>query len=116
MLVVSAIAAASASAVLKRLPNGQTVSYQPLADTSSQVTPFDSVFTNMDYNGGPVRPSNTDYMVLWSPQGPSAYPQEFVGGIARFFRDLAHDSGGNQNVDSVGPRTTISRAPSRTTT
>ncbi len=103
-LVVSAIAASSASAMLKRLPNGQTVSYQPLAAASPQVTPFDAVFTNMDYNGGPVMPSNTDYMVLWSPQGLSAYPPEFVGGLERFFKDLAHDSGGNQNVDSVGPQ------------
>jgi hypothetical protein len=45
LLAVSAIAASSASAVLKRLPNGQTVSYQPLRDARSQVTPFDSVFT-----------------------------------------------------------------------
>jgi hypothetical protein len=103
-VAVSAIAASSASAVLKVLPNGQTVSYQPLANTGAQVTPFDAVFTNMDYNGGPVMPSNTDYMVMWSPQGLSAYPDEFVGGIARFFRDLQHDSGGDQNVDSVGPQ------------
>ena len=103
-IAVSAVVTSSASAVLKKLPNGQTVSYQPLANTGSQVTPFDTAFTNMDYNGGPVMPSNTDYMLLWSPQGPSAYPPEFVGGIARFFRDLAHDSGGNQNVDSVGPQ------------
>ena len=100
-LVVSAIGASSASAVLKRLPNGQTVSYQPLNDASSQVTPFDRTFQNMDYNGGPVMPSNTNYMVLWSPNGPSAYPPEFVHGVAQFFRDLARDSGGNQNVDSV---------------
>jgi hypothetical protein len=103
-LVVSAIAASNASAVLKRLPNGQTVSYQPLNNASSGVTPFDQAFTNMDYNGGPVMPSNTDYMVLWSPNGVSAYPSEFVPGVGQFFRDLAHDSGGNQNVDSVGPQ------------
>jgi hypothetical protein len=72
VLIVSAVAASSASAVLKRLPNGQTVSYQPLAGGSTQVTPFDAVFTNMDYNGGPVMPSNTNYMVLWSPTGLSA--------------------------------------------
>ena len=58
----------------------------------------------MDYNGGPVMPSNTDYMLMWSPQGLGAYPDGFVSGIAQYFRDLAHDSGGNQNVDSVGPQ------------
>jgi hypothetical protein len=103
-LVVSAVAASTASAVVKRLPNGQMVSYQPLNTASSGRTFFDAVFTNMDYNGGPVMPSNTDYMVLWSPSGLSAYPDEFVPGVAQFFRDLAHDSGGDQNVDSVGPQ------------
>ena len=58
----------------------------------------------MDYNGGPVMPSNTDYMLMWSPQGLGAYPDGFVFGISRYFTDLAHDSGGNQNVDSVGPQ------------
>jgi hypothetical protein len=62
---------------------------------------LDRVFTNMDYNGGPVMPSNTDYMVLWSPKGLSAYPAGFVSGLETFFKDLAHDSGGHQNVDSV---------------
>jgi hypothetical protein len=55
-LGVSAIAASSASAVLKRLPNGQVVSYQPLL-TSGPIQ-FDNTFTNMDYNGGPVMPAN----------------------------------------------------------
>ena len=68
-LGVSAIAASSASAMLKKLPNGQIVSYQPLRKAPSGPIPFDQVFTNMDYNGGPVMPSNTDYMLLWSPNG-----------------------------------------------
>jgi PKD domain-containing protein len=99
---VLAVAAPSASAQLKVLPNGQVVSYEPLrsAASSGPVIPFN----NMDYNGGPVMPSNTDYMLMWSPQGLGAYPSGFVFGIARYFTDLAHDSGGNQNVDSVGPQ------------
>jgi PKD repeat protein len=64
-------------------------------------TPFDQVFTNMDYNGGPLMPSNTDYMVLWSPSGLGAYPAGYVSGLKQWFRDLAHDSGGTQNTDSV---------------
>jgi hypothetical protein len=99
-VVVAALTAASASAVLKKLPNGQTVSYQPLRGAAASVPP-NIALGNMDYNGGPVMPSNTDYMVLWSPHGLSAYPPEYVGGIARYFKDLAHDNGGNQNVDSV---------------
>ena len=101
---VSAIAAPSALATLKSLPNGQMVSYQPLRSAPSGPTPFDLAFNNMDYNGGPVMPSNTDYMLMWSPQGLGAYPNGFVSGIARYFNDLAHDNGGNQNVDSVGPQ------------
>jgi hypothetical protein len=75
------------------------VAYVPLRGAKG--TGFDRVFTNMDYNGGPVMPSNTDYMVLWSPKGLSAYPAGYVSGLATFFKDLAHDSGGHQNVDSV---------------
>jgi plastocyanin len=101
---VSAVAASSASAILKRLPNGQTVSYQPLRSAASGPIPFDLAFDNMDYNGGPVMPSNTDYMLMWSPRGLGAYPNGFVVGISRYFGDLAHDSGGHQNVDSVGPQ------------
>src|SRR6516164_4409442 len=73
--------------------------YVPLR--SAKRIRFDLVFTNMDYNGGPVMPSNTDYMVLWSPKGLSAYPAGYVSGLKTFFMDLAHDSGGHQNVDSV---------------
>jgi hypothetical protein len=75
------------------------MAYVPLRGAKG--TGFDRVFTNMDYNGGPVMPSNTDYMVLWSPTGMSAYPAGYVSGLKTFFRDLAHDSGGHQNVDSV---------------
>ena len=80
---VSAIAAPSASATLKSLPNGQMVSYQPLRSAPSGPTPFDLAFDNMDYNGGPVMPSNTDYMLMWSPQGLGAYPDGFVFGISQ---------------------------------
>jgi PKD repeat protein len=76
------------------------VAYVPLRGAKG-TTGFDRVFTNMDYNGGPVMPSNTDYMVLWSPTGLSAYPAGFVSGLETFFTGLAHDSGGHQNVDSV---------------
>jgi hypothetical protein len=66
--------------------------------------PFDTTLNNMDYNGGPIMPSNTDFMLMWSPQGLGAYPQGFTFGIARYFTDLQHDSGGNQNVDSIDPQ------------
>jgi hypothetical protein len=108
-LFVPAIATSNASAIIKVLPNGQTVSYMPLlkaqsANVRSAPTPFDQTFTNMDYNGGPIMPSNTDYMLMWSPGGLGAYPSGFTFGIARYFTDLQHDSGGNQNVDSIEPQ------------
>jgi PKD repeat protein len=92
------IAAAAASSPTSRAP-AHPQAYVPLR--GSKGTGFDRVFTNMDYNGGPVMPSNTDYMVLWSPTGLSAYPAGYVSGLQTFFTDLTHDSGGHQNVDSV---------------
>jgi plastocyanin len=102
---VSAIGASSASAIIKILPHGRVASYEPLRSAAPAApSPFDVAFDNMDYNGGPVMPSNTDYMLMWSPGGLSAYPDGYVFGLSRYFNDLAHDSGGNQNVDSVGPQ------------
>ena len=105
-LMVFTVAASSASAVLVRLPNGQVVSYQPLRSAASQFSRGDSAFNNMDYNGGPVMPSNTDIMLFWSPTGYTAYgspgnPPEYVTGIEQYWQNLQHDSGGNQNVDSI---------------
>jgi hypothetical protein len=97
-LATPMVATAAASAPASRGP-AHPVAYVPLR--GSTPVGFDKVFTNMDYNGGPVMPSNTDYMVLWSPGGLSAYPAGYVSGLATFFTDLAHDSGGHQNVDSV---------------
>jgi PKD repeat protein len=99
LLAVPMSTAAAASSPALRAP-AHPVAYVPLRG-SKGFGPFDQVFTNMDYNGGPVMPSNTDYMVLWSPGGLSAYPAGYVSGLKTFFSDLAHDSGGHQNVDSV---------------
>jgi hypothetical protein len=97
------VAASGASAQLKRLSNGHVVSFQPLRTASaSQPTGFDSTFNNLDYNGGPVMPSNTDIMLFWSPKGYNAYESpEYVTGIEQYWKDLQADSGGNQNVDSI---------------
>src|SRR5690242_8184760 len=104
-LFVSAIATSSASAIIKQLPNHGVVSYEPLRNAAAVApNPLDIAAVNQEYNGGPVMPSNTDYMLMWSPQGLGAYPFGFVSGISQYFTDLAHDSGGNQNVDSVGPQ------------
>lgn len=75
-------------------------SYQPLRSAVGRST-ADTAFGNVDYNGGALMPSNTDYIVLWSPSGLGAYGREYLSGIEQYFKDLAHDDGGNQNVDSV---------------
>jgi len=101
--IVSAVGASSASAVLKRIGKHQIVSYQPLPGkaTKSLLRKYDLVFGNMDYNGGPIMPTNTDYMVVWSPKGTGVFPSEYIPGLARFWQDLAHDNGMNTNTDSV---------------
>jgi hypothetical protein len=102
LLAASALAVATptASAVIAHLRNGRTLSYQPLSGPGA-VTPFDALFSNVDYNGGPVMASNTNYAVYWRPPGAPAYPSDYQAGINQYFIDLAHDSGGLENSDSV---------------
>ncbi len=112
-MVVPVSAASSASAVSPKVRSGPP-SYVPLRNAARTNGPLDTAFGNMDYNGGPVMPSNTDYMVLWSPGGSGAYgPPEYVSGLKQYFKDLAHDSGGNQNVDSVSTQYNDSTGASR---
>src|ERR1700694_4928296 len=94
---VSGVSAASGTGSSGSAHTQHRASTVPLKDRA----PFDQVFNNMDYNGGPVMPSNTDYMLLWSPSGTSAYPSGYLSGLQKWFTDLAHDSGGVQNTDSV---------------
>jgi hypothetical protein len=95
-----ALVPAPASAVLVTLPGARTVSYQPLSG-SVVATPFDHMFSNLDYNGGAVMPANTNYAVYWRPSGAPEYPAEYQSGLDQYFEDLAHDSGASTNVDSV---------------
>ncbi|MFI4991686.1 MAG: IPT/TIG domain-containing protein [Solirubrobacterales bacterium] len=100
---MSALGASSASALIVQLENGKTISYQPLRPavglSALSVAPLAS--GNLIYHGGPVMTSNTNYTFYWSPSGASAYPAGYQTGVNRYLEDLAHDSGGNQNVDSV---------------
>jgi PKD domain-containing protein len=106
-IAFGSVPAVGASAAAKQ-PSVHPAAYVPLLNSPAvaarnagkAVSPAD-LLINMDYNGGPVMPSNTDYMVLWSPGGREAYPDGFISGVERWFKDLAHDSGGNQNTDSV---------------
>ena len=98
VLTPSGMAVAAPAAPAVAPPH--VVSYVPLRGAVTNHGK-DTVFGNVDYNGGPVMPSNRDYMVLWSPSGLTPYGTEYVNGIEQYFTDLAHDSGGNQNVDSI---------------
>jgi hypothetical protein len=98
-----AVGASSAFGVIAHLGNGTSVSYQPAPGNGSpaRARSFDAFFTNLDYSGGPVMPSNTNYTLYWRPKTATAYPAGFKTGVNTYFKDLEHDSGGHENVDSV---------------
>jgi hypothetical protein len=112
LLVALALAAlpAGASALIVRLPNGRNISIQPRRGhlpTLPGTTGLNST-TNLTYHGGPVMSSNTNYAFYWAPSGSPVYPAEYQSGVDQFFEDLSHDSGGQQNVDSVAVQYTDS--------
>jgi hypothetical protein len=100
VMLVLAFGAAEASALVVHLSDGTSLSYQPLRSAIGP-KPADQLFANVEYNFGPVMPSNTNYTFYWAPAGAPAYPPDYRGGINRYFRDIAHDSGLRENVDSV---------------
>src|ERR1700736_4602675 len=89
-IMVPLSAASGASAVSPSAPKvwSGPASYVPLRNATSGRKGFDTVFNNMDYNGGPVMPSNTDYLVFWSPGGLGAYGPQYVSGLKQYFKDL----------------------------
>jgi PKD repeat protein len=97
-LAAAAVWASSARAVIVQA-DGQTYSYQPLRNAVAPVA-FDSAFDNLEYSGGPVMPSNRNYLIFWAPRLTS-YPAEYVNGLKQYMTDLAHDSGLHTNTDSV---------------
>src|ERR1700730_1992238 len=96
------LSAQSASAVILHLSEGRRVSYSPIPGTPPQgPRGLDEFFSNLDYNGGPILTSNTNYALYWDPPGGPKYPADFQAGINQYFEDIAHDSGGHETVDSV---------------
>ena len=101
--LVLAATATGASALIVQLPNGKTVSIQPRRGhlpSGLGASGLNST-ANLIYHGGPVMSSNSNYAFYWAPSGSPAYPAEYQSGVNQFLEDLAHDSGGEQNVDSV---------------
>jgi hypothetical protein len=104
VVLMLATGASSASAVVVHLEDGATLSYQPAPGASAEGTgasPFDAFFTNLDFGGGPIMTSNTNYTFFWRPASATAYPPEYQAGVDTYFKDLEHDSTGHENVDSV---------------
>jgi hypothetical protein len=112
LLVVAAVVAALVPAMSMPFASAaptvrlsRPAAYVPLRSAVRSAAGLDKTFTNLDYNGGPLMSSNTDYIVFWSPRGLGAYgpgaPPQYTTGLQQYFTDLAHDSGGRQNVDSV---------------
>jgi hypothetical protein len=98
-----ALGASGASAVVVHLRNGHRISSRPLRNhkRAETVAANKRGVHELQYNGGPVMPFNTNYAFYWRPSGAPAYPAEYQSGLNLFFTDLQHDSGGLQNVDSV---------------
>lgn len=93
-------ATANAGALIIHL-NGTTIGFEPLPRHASALAKGPSGKRPLEYHGGPVMPSNSNYALFWDPSGTSGYPAGYIAGIDRYFEDLAHDSGGEQNTDSV---------------
>ncbi len=90
--------------------HGRTISYEPLpggaparalAHEQEREHAHPNSSKPLEYHGGPVMTSNANYALYWDPSGAPEYPAGYTAGIDRWFEDLAHDSGGLQNTDSV---------------
>jgi IPT/TIG domain len=103
-LATLAASAGGASALIVHV-HGRALSYQPLPGGPSAMFagPFAAPQAGqpLTYGSGPVMPSNTNYALYWDPAGAPEYAAGYESGIDRYFEDLAHDSGGAQNTDSV---------------
>ncbi|MBO0729123.1 MAG: PKD domain-containing protein [Acidimicrobiaceae bacterium] len=104
-LVASTLSVSSASGAASSTTWSGPASYVPLRN-AVQAGGLDTRFGNVDYNGGAVMPTNTDYLVFWSPKGLSAYGSgaatpEYVTGLEQYFKDLAQASGTDHSTDSV---------------
>ncbi len=92
------IGAASAPAIILHVGH-KRLSYQPVAASRGLASPFsspkntqgpkNSSNTPLEYYGGPVMTSNTNYPLYWAPGGAGEYPAGYQSGINKWFEDLA---------------------------
>ncbi len=111
-LAMAAAGTAGASALIARV-GSTAIGYQPIPATptsrSGRQAPASrpasekaaGAPSQLEYHGGPVMTTNANYALYWVPAGAPALPSGYQSGIDRYFADLAHDSGGIQNTDSV---------------
>jgi PKD repeat protein len=99
---LSVLTASPASAIVVRLANGKQISYEAVRGSTGP-SQFDDSFHNVDYSGGPVMPSNTNYVIAWAPSNyvGGSFQAGYLTGVNQFFTDLGHDSGLATNGDSV---------------
>jgi hypothetical protein len=97
-----AILPSVASAVVTSGPNGR-IGYLPLngqGPTASGASRF-AANGNLDYNGGPVMPSNKQFAIFWQPSGFS-FPAGYASGITQFMKDVSADHNLPTDTYSVG--------------
>ncbi len=127
LIACAAMMAATANragAIIVKLHNGHYLSFDaqiggslPAGISRSKLSNRDSIFHNLDYSGGPVMPSNTNYVIAWTPQGYSGAPFQdkgfdsgasgwsndslgYINGVAQFFKDLQTDSSAHKTTNS----------------
>jgi IPT/TIG domain len=100
-----ALMTAGASALIVHLRHHR-LSYQPTRRAQLRALGYTSPASGkaVEYHGGPVMPANTNYAIYWDPAGAPSYPAGYRAGLNRYFEDLAHDSGGVLNTDSILPQ------------
>ncbi len=111
-LALLAFGGGNASALIKRLPNGHRISFQPVHGPLAQAPLTSSAVRTaktgapLEYHGGPMMTSNTNYAFYWAPSGSPAYRRATRPVSTATSKISPHDSGSNQNVDSVSAQYT----------
>lgn len=112
-LAASALGAGGASAFVIPTSNGG-VSILPIAGASptpggvgsrgarpAALRERNPLENPLIFSGGPTMPSSRNYLIYWAPAGTSPFAAGYQAGIKTYERDVAHDSGRDQNTESV---------------
>jgi hypothetical protein len=109
-LVAAALLAvmASPSSALVVSRGSKQFGIQPTTQFKRAHHIFSELKPRLEYNGGPVMPETTVYVIFWDPAGVAPYAPGYTSGVVQYFTDLAHDSGLHTNVQSVSAQYTDS--------